>query len=200
MIVLWSRYAAIFYIAIIALGSLPMLTNGPLFKLIFIISLSLFFLGLYDFSQKKRPVLANFPIIGRFRFIFESIRPELRQYFWESDKDELPYSRNQRSMVYQRSKSLLAARPFGSDEDQYADDFTWLNHSITPTNISDDDFRVNVGEGDESYARVQSSVGLHTILVKVLYRNIISWVGEIQSGKYLRAISVAGLQMANLIR
>ena len=152
MIVLWSRYSALFYSAIIALGSLPMLTNGPLFKLIFIISLSLFFLGLYDFSQKKRPVLANFPIIGRFRFIFESIRPELRQYFWESDKDELPYSRNQRSMVYQRSKSLLAARPFGSDEDQYADDFTWLNHSITPTNISDDDFRVNVGEGDESYA------------------------------------------------
>ncbi|MEL0034560.1 MAG: FMN-binding glutamate synthase family protein, partial [Paracoccaceae bacterium] len=91
MIVLWSRYSALFYSAIIALGSLPMLTNGPLFKLIFIISLSLFFLGLYDFSQKKRPVLANFPIIGRFRFIFESIRPELRQYFWESDKDELPY-------------------------------------------------------------------------------------------------------------
>ena len=152
MIVLWSRYSALFYSAIIALGSLTMLTNGPLFKLIFIISLSLFVLGLYDFSQKKRPVLANFPIIGRFRFIFESIRPELRQYFWESDKDELPYSRNQRSMVYQRSKSLLAARPFGSDEDQYADDFTWLNHSINPTNISDDDFRVNVGEGDKSYA------------------------------------------------
>jgi hypothetical protein len=40
-------------------------------------------------------------------------------------------------MVYQRSKSLLAARPFGSDEDQYADDFTWLNHSISPTNISE---------------------------------------------------------------
>ena len=152
MIVLWSRYSALFYSAIIAIGSLPMLTNGPLFKLIFIISLSLFVLGLYDFSQKKRPVLANFPIIGRFRFIFESIRPELRQYFWESDKDELPYSRNQRSMVYQRSKSLLAARPFGSDEDQYADDFTWLNHSISPTNISDDDFRVNVGEGEKSYA------------------------------------------------
>ena len=54
------------------------------------------FVGFYDFFQRKRPVLANFPLIGRFRFLLESIRPELRQYFWESDKDELPYSRNQR--------------------------------------------------------------------------------------------------------
>ncbi|MGB2251393.1 MAG: FMN-binding glutamate synthase family protein, partial [Candidatus Puniceispirillaceae bacterium] len=57
-------------------------------------------LGISDYTQRKRAVLGNYPLIGRFRFIFESIRPELRQYFWESDTDELPYSRNQRSMVY----------------------------------------------------------------------------------------------------
>ena len=87
--------------------------------------------------SKKRAVLGNFPLMGRFRFIFEAIRPELRQYFWEADSDELPYSRNQRSMVYQRSKQILAARPFGSDENQYLEDFNWLNHSISPSKIDE---------------------------------------------------------------
>ena len=111
----------------------------------------LFLVGLSDYAQKKRAVLGNFPLMGRFRFIFEAIRPELRQYFWEADSDELPYSRNQRAMVYQRSKQILAARPFGSDENQYLEDFNWLNHSISPVKISDDDFRIMVGEGKNSY-------------------------------------------------
>ena len=55
-------------------------------------------------------------------------------------------------MVYQRSKSLLAARPFGSDEDHYADDFNWLNHSITPSHIESDDFRIEVGEDQKPYS------------------------------------------------
>ena len=38
--------------------------------------------------QKKRSILSNFPLLGRFRFFLESIRPELRQYYWESDDDE----------------------------------------------------------------------------------------------------------------
>ena len=89
--------------------------------------------------------------MGRFRFIFEAIRPELRQYFWEADSDELPYSRNQRAMVYQRSKQILAARPFGSDENQYMEDFSWLNHSISPTRIEDDNFQIKVGVGPNAY-------------------------------------------------
>ena len=106
--------------------------------------------GIHDFSQ-KRAVLGNYPLLGRFRFFFESIRPELRQYFWESDSDELPYSRDQRSMVYQRSKAIMAARPFGSKNDMYAEDFSWLNHSIQPSHIENKDFRIKVGSGKNSY-------------------------------------------------
>lgn len=151
MNLLWSRYSALFYVSV---------TTGLLFILGFYWAHAFYatipfafaaLLGAYDFCQKSRPVLANFPLIGRFRFLLESIRPELRQYFWESDTDELPYSRNQRSMVYQRSKELLAARPFGSDGNHYSDDFTWLNHSISPTHISDDDFRVTTGVGPAAY-------------------------------------------------
>ena len=108
-------------------------------------------LGISDYTQRKRAVLGNYPLIGRFRFIFESIRPELRQYFWESDTDELPYSRNQRSMVYQRAKGIMATRPFGSDQNMYAENYNWLNHSLIPSHIESTDFRVRVGEGDKAY-------------------------------------------------
>ncbi len=152
MELVWGRYSALFYAGA---GTAFFIGVGVLFgSLWFILATASFFLfltGLGDYSQKKRAVLGNFPLIGRFRFIFEAIRPELRQYFWEADSDELPYSRNQRSMVYQRSKKILAARPFGSDENQYLEDFNWLNHSICPSKIDDDDFRIRIGEGKHAY-------------------------------------------------
>ena len=152
MDLLWSRYSVVFYTSVLAvILSVAGLHWHSLLYAAFLFSIAAA-VGFYDIFQKKRPVLANFPLIGRFRFVLESIRPELRQYFWESDTDELPYSRNQRSMVYQRSKQILAARPFGSDENHYSDDFTWLNHSIAPSHITDDDFRVIVGKGEACYA------------------------------------------------
>ena len=149
---IWGRYSGLFYtgagvIFFIGVG----LLFGHFWFSLAAVSLILFIVGISDYSQKKRAVLGNFPLMGRFRFIFESIRPELRQYFWEADSDELPYSRNQRAMVYQRSKQILAARPFGSDENQYLEDFNWLNHSINPSKIDDDDFRIRVGEGEKAY-------------------------------------------------
>ena len=112
----WGRFSALFYsVLLTCFIILVAALVAPNLMYVAIPFVFLSCLGLYDYLQKSRPVLANFPLIGRFRFMLEAIRPELRQYFWETDKEELPYSRNQRSMVYQRSKELLAARPFGSD-------------------------------------------------------------------------------------
>ena len=148
----WGRYSGLFYtgLGVVFFSAISFLF-GSFWVLFSLGSLFFFLVGVSDYTQKKRAVLGNFPLMGRFRFIFEAIRPELRQYFWEADSDELPYSRNQRSMVYQRSKRILAARPFGSDENQYLEDFNWLNHSISPSKIEDDDFRITVGEGNNSY-------------------------------------------------
>ena len=152
MELVWGRYSALFYTGAATAFFIGMgILFGSLWFILATASFFLFLTGLGDYSQKKRAVLGNFPLIGRFRFIFEAIRPELRQYFWEADSDELPYSRNQRSMVYQRSKKILAARPFGSDENQYLEDFNWLNHSICPSKIEDDDFRIRIGEGKNAY-------------------------------------------------
>ena len=153
MRLIWGRFSALFYVWLISLVFIVLALYFSIFFFVPAVIIGcLGLVGIYDRLQKRRAVLANFPLLGRLRFMMEAIRPELRQYFWESDKDELPYSRNQRSMVYQRSKRLLAARPFGSDEDHYADDFNWLNHSITPSHIESDDFRIEVGEDQKPYS------------------------------------------------
>lgn len=109
-------------------------------------------LGYYDVFRTDHPVRSNYPLMGRLRYFFETIRPEMRQYFWEDDDDELPYSRNQRALVYQRAKGITATRPFGSIRGMYDEGHSWLAHSLDPLHIKDPDFRFLVGEGDRAYA------------------------------------------------
>ncbi len=108
-------------------------------------SLALALLGLRDLLQRQRSVLRNYPVIGHLRFLLELIRPEIRQYFLESDNEETPFSRQQRSIVYQRAKGDPDKRPFGTQLDQRASGYEWINHSLMPTSIPSLDFRVTVG-------------------------------------------------------
>ena len=78
-------------------------------------------------------MLRNYPIAAHLRFILEAIRPEMRQYFFEGEKDGMPFSRDQRAVVYQRAKDALDMRPFGTNYDVYAPGYEWINHSIAPT-------------------------------------------------------------------
>jgi glutamate synthase domain-containing protein 2 len=102
-------------------------------------------IGLRDQLQRTRSVLRNYPLIGHVRFLLEFIRPEIRQYFIESDNEETPFSRQQRSIVYQRAKGDSDKRPFGTQLDQRAAGYEWINHSLVPTEIASQDFRVTVG-------------------------------------------------------
>ena len=72
----------------------------------------------------------------------------MRQYFFESETDGLPFSRNQRAIVYQRAKMALDKRPFGTQLDVYAQGYEWLRHSIAPRPVADEPFRVTVGGPD----------------------------------------------------
>jgi len=69
--------------------------------------------GIRDIIQKRHAILRNYPVLGNLRWILESIRPEIRQYLMESDHDQEPFSRDERSIVYQRSKGAEDKRPFG---------------------------------------------------------------------------------------
>ena len=102
--------------------------------------------GLIDYLQTPQAIRRNYPVLAHFRFFFEYIRPEIRQYFIEADREELPFSRAQRSIVYQRAKGSIDKRPFGTQLDLYEPRYEWMNHSIAPTEIESHDFRIQIGD------------------------------------------------------
>ncbi len=102
--------------------------------------------GIHDYVQNKTTLLKNYPLIARLRYLFESIRPEIRQYFLESDHDEVPYSREQRNLVYRRAKDIEGLRPFGTLKNVHELGYEWINHSMRATLIDSDDFRVQIGD------------------------------------------------------
>ena len=104
-------------------------------------------LGFRDIQQTRHSVLRNYPVIGHLRFLLEFIRPEMRQYFIEGDNEAAPFSRQQRSLVYQRAKGDSDKRPFGTQMDVGAVGYEWINHSLAPTELKTHDFRVLIGEG-----------------------------------------------------
>ncbi len=94
-------------------------------------------LGIRDLLQKSHAVLRNYPIAAHMRFLLEEIRPEMRQYFFESEKDGMPFSRDTRAVVYQRAKMVLDKRPFGTQEDVYREGYEWMHHSVAPKTRAD---------------------------------------------------------------
>ena len=102
-------------------------------------------LGIRDYVQTRRAILRNYPLLAYFRFFFEAIRPEIRQYLLEGDNEAVPFSRAQRSLVYQRAKNIESRQPFGTGENLYLGGYEWINHSLRPVQIDDFDFRVKIG-------------------------------------------------------
>jgi glutamate synthase domain-containing protein 2 len=101
--------------------------------------------GVTDMLQTRRALRRNYPILAHFRYLFESIRPEIRQYLLEDDTEAAPFSRNQRSIVYQRAKMESDKRPFGTQLDVYAAGYEWINHAIVPAPEQGHDFRIEIG-------------------------------------------------------
>lgn len=102
-------------------------------------------IGILDQVQRGHSVLRNYPVIGHLRWMFEDVRPELRQYFFSGDKEETPFNRDQRSIVYQRAKSVEDNLPFGSKLRFYESGYSWLNHSIAPVEMNTEACRVEIG-------------------------------------------------------
>jgi glutamate synthase domain-containing protein 2 len=105
-------------------------------------------LGIRDLLQTHHSILRNYPIAAHLRFLLEEIRPEIRQYFFEGEKDGLPFPRDRRAVVYQRAKLALDKRPFGTQFDIYAPGYEWLQHSIAPRPVASEPFRISVGGPD----------------------------------------------------
>lgn len=135
-----SRYS-------IVLGSVGVFIFGVMISqwLIAGVGFALLALGIMDIVQSKRAILHNYPIAGHIRFMLERFRPEIRQYFLEDDKEKVPFSRQQRSLVYRRAKEVSDTEGFGSLSDWYDEGREWFLQSNIPKKVVSHDFRITVG-------------------------------------------------------
>jgi glutamate synthase domain-containing protein 2 len=115
---------------------------------LFIAIAPLLLIGFIDCFQQRHTIRRLYPVIGRFRYMFESVRPEIQQYFVESETNGMPVSREFRSLIYQRAKGDRDTRPFGTVFEVNADGYEWVNHSLAPKTVTDHDPRVRFGGPD----------------------------------------------------
>lgn len=133
-------------VSLLAIVILFSLVWKPILWLLLLI-VPLLLLGVYDISQTRRSILRNFPVVGHVRYFMESIRPGIYQYFVESNTDGRPFSRINRSLIYQRAKAVDDTVPFGTQLNVYESGYSWLNHSIAAIHPEDldQDPRVVIG-------------------------------------------------------
>ncbi len=105
-------------------------------------------LGTWDLIQTKHSILRAFPILGHARWIAERIRPEIYQYFIESNTDGAPFDRETRDAVYRRAKGTKGDEPFGTERNVNAIGYEFLRHSLRAKIATDLAPRVRLGGPD----------------------------------------------------
>lgn len=119
----------VFSVTLLSITAILIYINWK-FSFLLLIFIPLILMGLYDMYQSKHTIKRNFPLLGRLRYLLESMGPEMRQYFIETDTEGKPFNRLQRSMVYARSKKETDMEPFGTQLNTYKPSYEWINHSI----------------------------------------------------------------------
>lgn len=151
----WSllpRYSVFLLCIIGALICLPLaMQNAWLWPLASVFVL-LVAVGLNDLRQSDYAVRRNYPVIGNMRYLFKALRPEMRQYLFESDTDQLPFSHKQRELVYARGRQRNSSQPFGTLLDVYSDSYEFIGHSMQTSSMPDPrGFRLNIGNSQCSH-------------------------------------------------
>jgi len=134
-------YLLVLVVALTAAAAL--VTLQALWLLALIVPLAV--LGFHDALQRRHTVLRNFPIIGHLRYLMERIRPEIQQYFIDSNVDAYPVEREFRAIVYQRAKGELETQPLGTQRDVYGIGYEWASHSMAAHHGLGEPPRVRIG-------------------------------------------------------
>ncbi len=117
----------------------------------------IYLIGVYNSFQTKHAILRNFPVLGYFRYFFESISPEMQQYFIERETDGKPFPRHQRSSVYRRAKNISDTVPFGTQLEVNHRKYEGIKHSIYAKSAMEELPRVWVG-GDACTQKYHASL------------------------------------------
>jgi len=169
----WSRQ--VFVISMVVISGLVLLlgTWRSSFLWLLVPLAAVAALGIFDMLQTRHTILRNFPVFGHFRYVLESIRPEIYQYFIEPDDQEHPFSREKRSVIYQRSKKTLDTMPFGTRRDVYRIGYEWINHSLMPSEANPDHSWSMIGGPDCTQPYRASILNISAMSYGALSRNAI---------------------------
>ena len=119
-----------------AMKALLYLTLAFMFILLFLV-IMVIVMYVVDVTQTKHTIRRNYPVVGRFRYIFEHMGEFFRQYFFAMDREELPFNRAQRSWVYRAAKDVNRNIAFGSTRDINVEGTIIFLNSAFPT-LSED--------------------------------------------------------------
>jgi glutamate synthase domain-containing protein 2 len=146
-----TNFRAIFVwgvVALVVVGVAAFAMFGPHALWPWFVLGPLIIMGFIDMTQPQQAIRRNYPVLGHARYFLELIRPEIYQYFIESDKEGVPFDREDRSLVYQRAKKVRDTTPFGTKLDVYEPGYEWVNHSLAARHIDASNMRVTVGGPD----------------------------------------------------
>ncbi len=145
----------------------------PLLLWAFVLLGPILLLCAYDLLQKKHTILRNYPVIGHLRYMLEDARHHIRQYLIQGDKEGDPFTRPQRSVVYQRAKGVSDVQPFGTLEDVYQEGFEFIQHTIVPASLLEEFPRILVGGPDCSQPYPASLLNISAMSFGSLSKNAI---------------------------
>ena len=144
-VTLLTRYGTFVVITLAAVITTSLALGGRHYWWIAIPLLILTAIGIWSLFQSRHSLMRNYPVIALVRWISEELRPFLHQYIVEDNLDGRPYSREHRSLIYQRAKDDVDVHPFGTELDVYGEEYEWLTHSIAARHVDPKTFRVEVG-------------------------------------------------------
>ena len=174
MITRYFVWQASAFLVVFSTLAVTFISSHLFWWMVLILSILIFVLGVYDQLQIKHSLLRNYPIIGHLRFWLEFIRPEIRQYFIESDREKLPFSRNQRALVYQRAKNVTDQKPFGTIDDVYLQNYEWLNQSSKPLEKNQiEELRIRIGNEQTNQPYLASIFNISALSFGALSANAI---------------------------
>ena len=169
---------------------------GPVIPVIFLI---LLVVGFQNANQTKHTILRNFPVIGYFRYLFEMISPEIQQYFIERSTDGKPFSRNERSLIYRRSKNIDSSTPFGTQLHLNQPNYEGIKHSMFPSKVKEELPRILVGGPDCKKPYSASLLNISAMSFGSLSENAIKALNQgAQKGKFYHNTGEGGLTAFHL--
>lgn len=145
----------------------------PPFSWVYVIVVPLFLVGVYDVLQKRHNILRNYPLMGHWRYILLSIRPQIQQYFIMNDQNGRPFNKEQLDLVTNRAEKKLDELPFGSQLDMDSPGYQWINQSLCPTVANEHAGVIKVGNEQCSQPYIASRLNISAMSYGALSQHAI---------------------------